>query len=294
MKYIVLVFLGACSYGILSTMVKLAYAQGFHVGEVTSSQMFFGLLLTWLPALFFLRKPTLSQWLKLLGVGVTVGSTGVLYYNSLQFIPASIAIVLLFQFTWMGVLLEAFLLRKRPNVTTLASLLLLFAGTTLASGLMQSGSQPFDLVGVCLGLLSAVSYTLFIFFSGRTATEIHPWPRSAMMTTGAVLMTWIIYPPEFFTNGTLADGLWLYGFLLAFFGVLVPTLFFNIGVPHIGAGMATILGAAELPMAVLSSHLVLKESVSVIQWIGVITILAGIALPEWMRYRGNKKTPSLG
>jgi drug/metabolite transporter (DMT)-like permease len=294
MRYIVLVFLGACSYGILSTIVKLAYAKGFHVGEVTGSQMFFGLLLTWLPSLFFLRKPTLSQWLKLLGVGVTVGSTGVLYYNSLQYIPASIAIVLLFQFTWMGVLLEAFLIRKRPNAATLVSLLLLFAGTALASGLLQSGLQQFDLVGVIFGLLSAVSYTLFIFFSGRTATEIHPWLRSAMMTTGSVLMTWIIYPPEFFTNGTLLHGLWLYGFLLAFFGVLVPTVFFNIGVPHIGAGMATILGAAELPMAVFSSHLVLQEPVSAIQWIGVITILAGIALPEWLRFRGKKKSPSLG
>jgi drug/metabolite transporter (DMT)-like permease len=294
MRYLVLVFLGACSYGILSTIVKLAYGKGFHVGEVTGSQMFFGFLLTWFPALFFLRnKPTLSQWLTLLGVGLIVGSTGVLYYNSLQYIPASIAIVLLFQFTWMGVLLEAILTRKRPDAATLVSLLLLFVGTAMAGGVWQSDLQQFDLVGVMFGLLSAVTYTLFIFFSGKTATAINPWLRSAIMTTGAVFLTWILYPPEFFTNGSLANGLWLYGFLLALFGVLVPTLFFNFGVPHIGPGMATILGAAELPMAVFSSHVVLQEPVSLVQWIGVVTILAGIALPEWARNRGKKKTPSL-
>lgn len=41
MRYMLLVFLGACSYRVLSTFVKLAYDQGFHVGEVTGSQMFF-------------------------------------------------------------------------------------------------------------------------------------------------------------------------------------------------------------------------------------------------------------
>lgn len=107
-------------------------------------------------------------------------------------------------------------------------------------------------------------------------------------------MTVLIFPPTYLTDGSLFEGLFLYGCLLAFFGVLIPTAFFNIGVPRIGAGMASILGAAELPTAVLAPSLFLQESVSLLQWLGVLIILFGIVLPEWSRHWAKKKTPSLG
>jgi hypothetical protein len=41
LKYSLLVLIGACSYGILSTIMKFAYAEGFHINEVIGSQYFF-------------------------------------------------------------------------------------------------------------------------------------------------------------------------------------------------------------------------------------------------------------
>ena len=42
LKGILLVFFGACSFGILSTFVKLAYHDGYTLGDVTGAQAFFG------------------------------------------------------------------------------------------------------------------------------------------------------------------------------------------------------------------------------------------------------------
>ncbi|MNW12838.1 hypothetical protein D3C71_2106250 [compost metagenome] len=66
---------------------------------------------------------------------------------------------------------------------------------------------------------------------------------------------------------------------------MIPPLFFAIGVPHIGGGMATIMSAAELPTAVTMSFIVLHESVSGLQWFGVIITMLGIALPELLKRR---------
>ncbi|MCJ7983254.1 hypothetical protein MUB16_01810 [Priestia sp. OVL9] len=44
--------------------------------------------------------------------------------------------------------------------------------------------------------------------------------------------------------------------------------------------MGTILSASELPMAVIMSTLVLHETVTFLQWVGVIIILGGIAYPN--------------
>jgi hypothetical protein len=35
-----LVFIGAASFGLLSTIVKLAYAEGYTLGEITGTQSF--------------------------------------------------------------------------------------------------------------------------------------------------------------------------------------------------------------------------------------------------------------
>ncbi|GEN34979.1 EamA family transporter [Aneurinibacillus danicus] len=278
---VLLVFLGSCSYGVLSTFVKLAYQAGFLPGEVSGSQMFFAMVFMWGVALLFSRRKVRGkQWLTLAGTGLATGLTGILYYQSLQYVPASIAIVLLFQFTWIGVIIESFIERRRPGVEKVAALVLLATGTLLAGGVLAGEFGSLHPVGILFGLLSAVTYALFIIFSGRVGHEISPYTRSAVMLTGSVLITFIVYPPSFLLNGALTEGLLVYALPLALFGGVIPTLFFTLGVPHVGGGLATILSAAELPMAVFMSSVVLHEKVSLLQWLGVVIILVGIAVPE--------------
>src|SRR5690606_5235599 len=47
-KNVLLVFSGACSFGILSSFVKIAYSEGYTVGEVTGVQVFFGMAVLWI------------------------------------------------------------------------------------------------------------------------------------------------------------------------------------------------------------------------------------------------------
>lgn len=286
-KSVILVFLGACSYGVLSTLVKLGYQQGFTTAEISGSQMVLGALMLWAMSVPFLararEKASGKQWLLLMAVGSFAGLTGIFYYLSLQFIPASIAIVLLFQFTWIGVLVESLLERKWPGLPKLAALLLLVMGTVMTVWTGEGwsrGFSSFSVAGITFGLLSALTYTGFLLFSGRTATVLTPLLRSSIMMTGSAVITVLVFPPSFIVNGSLAAGLWLWGLLLALFGAVIPTLTFTYGIPHIGGGLATILGAAELPTVVLLAWTVLHEPISIIQWAGVITILAGIAVAE--------------
>jgi drug/metabolite transporter (DMT)-like permease len=48
------------------------------------------------------------------------------------------------------------------------------------------------------------------------------------------------------------------------------------GIPRVGVSIGAILSAAELPVATLSSALILKENVDTSKWIGVILILLAI------------------
>jgi drug/metabolite transporter (DMT)-like permease len=303
-KYLIAVLLGAMSYGILSTIVVKAYGKGYELGEVVGSQLLTGFILSWGLVVYTrwsekrkgrkrLENPstvvippiklTWKQRLLLMAAGMPTAITGLLYYESLRYIPASLAIILLFQFTWMGVLIEAISQRRRPNGIMLLTLLILFGGTLLAAGIMEEGGDRFNLLGVVLGLLSAVSYSLFILFSGKAVPTVHPAYRSGWMVTGGLALVFVMFPPQFLFNGQLWGDLFWFGLLLGLFGAFIPPVLFAVGVPHIGGGMAGVLGASELPVAVLLSSLVLHEHVSVLQWAGILLVIMGVALPEVIR-----------
>lgn len=309
-KYLISVLVGAMSYGILSTIVVLAYGKGYQLGEVVGTQLLTGCILAWLLALYTkIRKTrkartrgitaavqqaspplTWKHRLLLMLAGAPTVVTGLMYYQSLRYIPASLAIILLFQFTWISVLIQAVSKRQRPDKITLLTLLLLFGGTLLAAGIMDQGTAQFNFLGITLGLLSAVSYSMFIIFSGKAVPAAHPAYRSAWMVTGGLLLLFILFPPYFLFNGLLWGQLLLFGFLLGLFGAFIPPVLFAIGVPHIGGGMAGILGAAELPVAVLLSSFVLHEQVSGLQWTGVVLVLLGVMLPELYKLRWKNAT----
>lgn len=315
MKHKWLVFLGAVSYGVLSTIVTKAYGQGYSLGQVVGSQLLTGFVLIWLLALVVklgerrkkkqglasaapgsgIVKLTWKQRLLLLAAGAPTAITGLLYYQSLHYIQNSLAIVLLFQFTWMGVLLQTIVQKKRPHKVVLFTLVILFVGTLLAAGVFERGSGGYDWRGILFGLLAAVSYTLFVLLSGKAIPSAHPVYRSGWMITGGMLLVFLLFPPTFLFDGTLLQGLLPYGFFLGLLGAFLPPLLFAIGVPSTGEGMAAILGASELPVAVLLSSVVLHEQVSGIQWFGVLLVLLGVALPElYKRRRGgprSRKTP---
>ncbi|MFE0556575.1 DMT family transporter [Paenibacillus sp. NPDC058910] len=292
LKYALLVFLGACSYGSLSTIIKLGMNDGFKMQQLVGAQYFFGWCMLLLLVLLFSRKKLgLKLAFSLLGAGITISLTGVFYGFAVEELPASIAIVLLFQFTWIGVILEAVVDRKFPSREKCISMIILLIGTILAGGILEPSVGGITAKGVIFGLMSAVSFALYIFVSGRVATQVPAVNKSLYMTTSAMIIILIVFSPSFIYDGAIAEGLWKFGLPLGLLGIVIPVLFFSIGVPKLGSGLGAILGAAELPAAVVASVLILHEEVSLLRWVGIIVVLLGIATPQLLPIWIRKKSP---
>jgi drug/metabolite transporter (DMT)-like permease len=294
-KGIALVFLGACSFGILSTFVKLAYREGFTLGDVTGTQVLFGFVILWL--IVIIRQltgskgtaSTLSEKIKLAAMGTSTGLVSIFYYKCVQMVPASVAILLLMQFTWMSLVFDAFLKRRMPDMVQIATVIVVLIGTALAGRLFADTLPDFELEGILYGLLAALCYTVFLMVNGSAGNAMHPTTKSAIILTGACLLVLSIFPPEFLWNGALANGLWKWGLILAIFGTVIPPLFFAYGIPRTGLSLSAILSAAELPVAVLMSSLVLQENVGLVQWLGVALILLAIIFSNLNSRQKKKK-----
>ncbi|EJF09232.1 MULTISPECIES: DMT family transporter [Pontibacter] len=296
---ILLVFLGACSFGILSTFVKLAYKEGYTLGDVTGTQVLFGFIILW--SIVLVRQlmgrrsfgVSALDKLKLVAMGTSTGLVSIFYYKCVQAVPASIAILLLMQFTWMSLLLEAVIKRKMPQLSQIVMVLLVLIGTAMAGRLFSGTVPDFDLAGIGFGLLAAACYSVFLMINGAAGNNLHPTAKSALLLTGATILVMSVFPPVFLVNGALGDGLLKWGLLLAVFGTVIPPLFFAYGIPRTGLGLSAILSSAELPVAVAMSYLVLQEEVWTIQWLGVALILLAITVSNINRVYQTKKTKKL-
>lgn len=132
LKGVFLVGLGASSYGMLATFVKLAYKENFTTAEVTTAQFVYGIIgILIIMALQKPKKkseelkPTNKHIFQLMLAGTSLGLTSVFYYLCVRYINVSIAIVLLMQSVWIGVLLE-WLLEKKHLLHKKSLLFLLF------------------------------------------------------------------------------------------------------------------------------------------------------------------------
>ncbi len=284
LKGVFLVGLGATSYGMLATFVKLAYKEHFTTAEVTSSQFILGIIGVLLINTFqkFKKrndvvKATSNNVFQLMLAGTSLGMTSVFYYLCVKYIDVSIAIVLLMQTVWMGVLVEMFLDKKLPSTQKMVSVAIVLLGTVLATNLMNNTTK-IDWHGIIWGIFAAASFTTTMFTASRVATNISSAQRSLyMLLGGAVIVFGFSIATQDLSTFNF-DIFFKWGIVLSLFGTIIPPMLMNAGFPSTGIGLGSIVSSLELPVSVLMAFFILKEQVVPIQWFGIVLIITAIVI----------------
>lgn len=298
LKEILFVALGASSYGMLASFVKMAYKQGFTTAEVTVSQYVFAIICL-LVINFFIKNTqtaTKKNIFKLVLSGTSMGFTSVLYYLCVKYINASIAVVLLMQSVWIGVLIEAFISKKNPSFAKMAAVGFVLLGTLLATNIF-SDVITYDFKGFLFGFLAAVSFSITLYSTNSVAKDLNAYKRSLFMLFGGGIIVLIfslltqllptymnmhLISEEFISVKTFDSSiLYTWGILLSVFGTVLPPILLNKGFPLTGVGLGSIVSAVELPVSVTFAFIFLQEQVLFSQWIGIVIILAAVLLINW-------------
>lgn len=294
-KGILFVSIGAASYGVLATLVGLAYKEGFSTTEVVTSQYLIGLVTIGLLALFSGKAKqeaieVKDKYLvaKLMIGGTTFGLTGFFYYLSVHYIPVSVAVVLLMQAIWMGIVAEAILNRKFPDVYKCIAVVMVLFGTLLATNAIGN-MDGLDITGLMWGSAAALMYTIMLLVSNRLALNMHPYKKSFWTLLGATIMVFIVgyfnMPVEY-----KISVFWKWGLLLALFGTILPPVLFNLGMPKTGIGLGSIIISIEIPVSVSMAYFLLNERVVGLQWLGIGIILLSVVLINLKELKTTFKT----
>jgi drug/metabolite transporter (DMT)-like permease len=295
LKGVFLVALGATSYGMLATFVKLAYQEDFTTAEVTSAQFIYGIIGVVIINLYQriknknkAIKASSKNILHLILAGTSLGMTSVFYYLAVKYIPVSIGIVLLMQTVWMGVLLEWILDKKAPSLQKKSAVILVLIGTALAINIFKIDFNTNFInwtSGIFWGILAAASFTTTMLTANKVAIKISAAQRSLYMLLGGAIIVFgfgLLTQSSPFNFEIFAK----WGIVLALFGTIIPPMLLNAGFPHTGIGLGSIVSSLELPVSVLMAFFLLNEQVLLIQWIGIVIIILAIVI---MNIQINKK-----
>ena len=294
----ILVLLASCSYALLSTLVIMS---GFDLPVLLVGKFFYGwLILAIIVAIVWFvyqrkqpkpvrnTQPMPKRVILMIIAGIVMALVTILYFHSFAVfnLPVSLAVILLFQYAWIGVVVECIARRKLPSKGKVIACLVIIVGTILAGGILGADISlaMMNPIGIVCGVAAACCYAFFVYFSGSIETQMPPLHKSFLIATVALIFV-ILFIAVFYGGfGTVAaafanvDAL-QFSIPLGIFGIAIPVFFLAVGAPKISTGMATILNSAELPLETLLAVLVLGNSVVVLQWVGVVLIILGIALP---------------
>lgn len=306
LKGVFLVGLGATSYGMLATFVKMAYnnfgssGNAYTPAEVITAQFLLGIIFV----LFIITvqkikkgnivtKASKTNIKQLMIAGTSTGFTSIFYYLAVRYIPVSIGIVLLMQTVWMGVILEVFLEKKRPSNLKLIAVAIVLLGTIMATNVFQTKTQ-LDWRGLVLGIMAAASFTTTMFTANSIAINISSAQRSLYMLLGGAIVVFLF---ALITQKTPFnfDIFYKWGILLALFGTVIPPMLLNTGFPLTGIGLGSIVASLELPVSVLMAYFLLHEQVILVQWIGIVLIILAIVIMNinWHKKQPNNIVPSI-
>lgn len=291
-KYILLVLLGGTLYGTMSSFVKMSYSWGYSAAEISFWQAFLAMLFLGVCALMSHRNHPGrigKSLVALLFTGSAIGLTNFLYYQSVFFIQASLAIVLLMQFTWLSLMLEWVLFKHRPALAEIVTVLFILVGTLLASGILTAEYLHFSAVGVCLALTSSLTYAVYIIANGRYGAGYGWQFKSMSIMLGSSMTIFIINAGTIVASPNMDLQFFGWVLVLALAGTTIPTALFAAGIPKVGAGLSSILMTVELPVAVLCAHIVLNEQLDWSQGCGVLLMLLSISALNYYKVLRKSK-----
>jgi drug/metabolite transporter (DMT)-like permease len=284
-----LAILSAATFGTSGTFGSALIATGWSPGAAVTVRVGVAALVLTIPAVLQLRGRWAllrANWLSVLAFGgFAVGGAQLFYFSALEHL--SVAVALLLEYSGVLLVVGWMWLRhgQRPSRLTLAGGVAAIVGLVLVLDL--TGSQRIDVVGVLWGLAAATGLAAYFVISARTHDSLPPivtaWSGLAL---GAVMLALLgavgVLPMRASTSDVELAG-WQVSWLVPILGlsVVAAAIAYASGIGaarRLGARLASFVGLAEVLFAVLFAWLLLDQRPTMLQAIGGVVVLAGIAL----------------
>ncbi len=282
---LLLALAGSIAFSGKAIIVKLAYRHGVDAVTLIMYRMLFSLplflaLAWWATYRSVQPVSPLSRrdWIGILGLGVSgYYAASLLDFWGLQYISASLERLILYLNPTLVLLLGWLLYRKPIQARQYGAMALSYAGMLLVFGHELSFEGTATLIGGALVFASAVSYAVYLVFSGELVKR-HGSLRLVGLATsvacGLCILQFLLLKP--LSAALVApEVIWL-SLLNAVACTAAPVVMVMMAIERIGPGLTAQVGMVGPLSTIAMGALILGESLN--GWIaaGTALVLAGV------------------
>jgi drug/metabolite transporter (DMT)-like permease len=274
---------GSIAFSGKAIIVKLAYRHGVDAVTLIMYRMLFALPFFLLIAWWAGRgRSALSRrdWLVLSGLGFSgYYLASFLDFMGLQFISASLERLILYLNPTLVLLLGVVVFKRQVSLQRLAALAVSYAGVLLVFGHELSFAGANAVLGTLLVFASAVSYAVYLVYSGEEVKRIGALRLTGLASTVACLLCLLQFALLRPWQAALVPTpvLWL-SLLNATLCTVAPVVMVMLAIERIGATLTAQTGMIGPLSTIIMGVVILGEPFNA--WIvaGTVLVLTGVWL----------------
>ncbi len=279
--------LGAVAFSGKAIIVKLAYRHGVDAVTLIMLRMLFALpfflLMTWWASrqtssgtpVQLTRKDVLGiAWLGVTGYYLA----SFLDFAGLQYITASLERLILYLNPTLVLLLGLVLYGRRIGVRQAVGMAISYAGVLLVFGHEVTLQGADVALGALLVLLSAISYALYLFYSGEMVQRLGSLRLVGLATSMACVLCivqFVVLRPLDLAWAVAPQVIWL-SVLNATLCTVVPVMLVMMAIERIGSSLAAQVGMVGPMATMLMGVLVLDEAFTAWLVAGTALVISGV------------------
>lgn len=233
------------------------------------------------PLLVLLALARRERWPARRGVvlGASLGALQLLVaialFEGFSRAPVALVVLVFFCYPLLVAVAAAALFGEELGPRRIAVLVLGTVGVALTVGVPESANGA----GIALGFVAGVCVAALVIGARALTTTggVAPLVLCGLMFTSPLL---VLLPVSAVRGVDLSLGgeAWLWAAGAVVLSVVIPIALFYTGVQRAGAGAASILGVGEPLASVLLAYLVLSESLTWLQLLGGLLIIAAVVV----------------
>lgn len=215
--------------------------------------------------------------LPLVGLGLTMGLSSLLLFESYNYMAAGIASTMLFVYPVMVALIMCLVYHEKLKPVTVVCLIM----ATVGIGLLYNTNEgaTLSLTGTIMVMLSALSYAFYLVWINRTAFKQIPTLVLTFYITLFGLLLFIFkvsvsdsfsYPPT--------PLLWCSAIALGLLPTAVSLICTTIAIQNIGSTLTAILGALEPLTALFFGIVCFDETLTSHDIVGIVLIIVAVTV----------------
>jgi drug/metabolite transporter (DMT)-like permease len=241
------------------------------------------------PALLQVKRQDLP-WLAAMGA-LSIGLFHALWNLNVLLNGASVATVIQCNAPIFVTLMAWLIWREPLSARKIAAIGMAVIGTVLIARLDKLSGMQITLMGLIVGLTSAILYGTFSLFGKKLSGSYNPW-TILFYIFGFGTLT--LAPFQIGLQVPSVDLPVLANFLAL---VLLPTIvgfgLYTLGLSHLQASVAAITATTEVPFAAFLAYFALGERLNSWQVVGALFVIAGVVLISLPRGAAVRRAQAL-